>query len=371
MRTLSLLGLCVLFLGCQSKPQEESSPFPETTNSRVQLFEEELGIELRVTECWPGTEIPKNSTIDYKSGVSGYESYREDGTLQSLVENYPLAEGEARPKPRLQIVFESDGRGYRMERFYREDGSLKFDGRQRPDRKYTFKEYYPDGTTVKTEKLKSSSPGGSLLAKEDFNANGVIVKSYRLTSNVTEETTLYWEDGVIRQSTESNFTNSYRDVHRIIYDRSGQLFCRIRFTSLSLEVAYPTEQGFEVRSYARYGGLDVTYLDSDKKPTYRQHWTSDPSSKDWTKLGDSKLTKVTVFDNESKEKEVYTIRDEKGEPVDNHGCPQKLLSPLTQRPKPKMLEQMPLEEEHACGEACSMTWQLPAPYGAQFKYSWW
>lgn len=421
----------VLFVGCHSQQETEliDSPYPYKVTERLHLDAEETGVKYREVTVWEGTEVPKFAIVQYANGVTGQERYREDGTLETAIEQFPASGDSTRRQLKLALRFEEDGKSLDYQEIYREDGTCKLKGSRKPDGKFESTSYFPDGKQVQIHQVNTR--GNALLTSEEFRQNGLLAKSYRRLRHGREELTLYRENGQKLQSTNEHRTDSYADVYRNFYDHQGRMYARVRYASTCIEIAYlnDKEHAEEVWSYARNGGLVVTHFGPSETQLFRQHWTSNPGLKEWTRLGDTKLEciqvlkyqiigkvlfndlKITQLVTERKydlygdqrtpkiiwepdgrtnvsgkyrrfredgtlEKEEFwkwhmALEETEFSREENirEQVPEALLKRLSKRSVPKMLDPMPLEDEHAngCGTCC----ESPPEPKPDFKFVWW
>lgn len=404
--TLILLAISTV-CGCSSRSQndtEDGAGFPTRNLSRVELPPDESQIEVRVVNRSDNGQRIKNILTEFRNGVTEWKFFRENETLELIVQHYPVGENtpeNSKRRLRMTLVYDEDGKTLLYERAYREDGTAAVFGSRRADGNFRRENFFPDGKIPATIEIIDKS--GLVLIEQIFKTDGMIdqvVRRDKRGNTVTED---YRENGTLETVTSRPRSN-HGPVERTFFSESGlEVVLFVRFNSSSVHVRYyQNGEVVEERDVFRTGFVNVSTKDKKGNLLVRRY-SGKPGSPNWADTrdlqlkglqehnGDGKLIREIKFHEDGRtpkeirypdtsntiykslykyfredgtlEKEEYKesyneTRDEKEyTPEDNirEEIPEEYFD-LPEREAPKLLSQMPEEAnygcENCCGEGC-------------------
>lgn len=399
---LSVVAISIVS-GCSRSDKGDTdigARFPSRNLSRLQLPPDQEQIEVRVVNRSADGKRVETIVTEFRDGVSEVKSFRENETLERIVQHYPVDSASKSKKRslRMTLIYDDDGETLLFERAYREDGTAAVFGSRRADGNYRRERFFEDGK--RPSSVNIIHPSGLVLLEQIFKEDGMIdrvVRRDRRGNTITEK---YRDDGTLETVT-ARPRSLYGPVERTFFSETGlEIVLFVRYSSSSLHVRYYQDgEVVEERDIFRTGFVNVSTRDKDGKLILRRY-SGKPGSKNWADVQDLNLKGLVEHDKDGKvvreikfhedgrtpreirypedgsssvykslykyfredgtlEKEEFkenynTTRDEKEysrEDDIREELPEEFFQ-VEERKSPELLSQMPEEPEYGCENCC-------------------
>lgn len=303
---VALIGATFLF-GARA-PAPTGDPFPDRSQTRIELPEAEKGRDQIETEFYPGTSTPKKSTIHFKSGEIGYDYHRADGTLERREIFYPADEAGFR-QLKLEASIATDGKTYVKDAGYHEDGSEARLGIRGPDGSYAVTLFFAGpGKRVEREWLEDGK--GKLVMQRVYFADGLLAEEARW-NNSAFEVTGYSPEGKriltrVMLSYSDRLIEYYPDGETVKHD--------FHMESYRTTAVYHDEDGVitQKRTFVSYQMTAIIYKDG--VPAYKQVWSLRTGKDAKPGVNEYDLSGLALLDAEGKETWTAHITLKTGKP---------------------------------------------------------
>lgn len=290
-RILTILGVLVAVFAIgtlvyTNLPQEWSVPFPGKTKVRVVAPPASTGEDIRyVTYASKDSSTPEEIQIEYKSGVTGYEFYRVDGSLRETTEYWPLIEGGTHRQLKSASTRSDDGTKFLSDASYRQDGTREREGKMLEDGSYQIDFFFADGQTLAKHQLVSKD--GKPLLEQVYRDDGALKGFTQVDATGKMTITTYFADGKTESITivpSSYWENTWA---RYYYPDGVNIAVRYEWTTYNKQAIYYRPDGtrrlmFEETNYATGSQIWTHYDDKGRmvmKQTYRVETKPDSTGK--------------------------------------------------------------------------------------------
>lgn len=246
-RILMALGVLVAVFAIgtlvyTSLPQSWSVPFPGKTKVRVTTPPAAAGEDIRfVTYPSKDSNIPEEVQIEYKSGVTGYIFYRQDGTIRETTEYWPALPNTAQRQLKTGSLRTSDGAGFLSDKSFRQDGTREREGTRLADGTYQIDYFFANGTTLHKHQLVSAD--NKPLLEQVYNESGQLKGFTQVEASGKLTTTTYYDDGKRESVTVVPVTYWENITSESYYEDGVTLKRKIEWTSYSITVDYYRADG--------------------------------------------------------------------------------------------------------------------------------
>lgn len=282
------------FAGCQSNNESPKLPeFPVQLNCKVEIPEEDDGIEVRLNYFSSETGLITHREIEYKNGVTGYEFYAENGNIKEVKELYPAPSDAELRNLKLSLIFDPSQDHLLYQRSYRPDGTPDMDGRLRADNYYESNQYYEDGKSIRENVVYDLN--NQVWYRNRFRSGGTKSYAYRwLEADCVGEEIDYRDDETIKWITRRP-KHRYGAIERDVYAEDGETcLMKVEYRAHAIEVTYLDSEStvLERRIFNNAGEVQVTHYNSEGVPYLRQVWKGVFDRDNWFSIDDKYLFKV-------------------------------------------------------------------------------
>lgn len=262
------LALVCFIPSCDKPADIGAENFPELSGNRVEM-PPQSGEEIRYVYFADDGVTRKLTQIEYRSGLTSFTFYREDGVARETRYYFPLGQGAAKRQLRSLITYEDDGASYRSHQVYREDGSLERNGGRLAQGRYQTLYFSASDGAVQRRLVYSAEH--DLEFEERFSGAGRLLEKTEKVSDYELKTTRWSEEGTKLSEINDRKDGTRRgrlfhddgETARIDFNHRGYRIDVLYFNEdgkLTLEVEYSTE------------GMATTVFNAGEKAQYKQYW---------------------------------------------------------------------------------------------------
>ena len=277
-RILTILGVLVAVFAIgtfvyTSLPQDWSVAYPGKTKVRVNAPPASTGEDIRyVTYPSKDSTVPEEVQIEYKTGVTGYIFYRDDGTIRETTEYWPAAEGTTQRQLKSGSLRTDDGANFLSDKSFRKDGTREREGQRLADGTYQIDFYFANGTQLERHQLVSAA--GKPLIEQVYRDNGALKGFTQVDATGKMTITTYYADGktesltIVPSTYWENTTATYYFPDGVTVSR------KIEWTTYNTTAEYFRQDGTKRMMYQETnyssGSMAWVYFDAKGKPILRQ-----------------------------------------------------------------------------------------------------